>query len=126
MDNSKVYLSYYEVMILLYEFEECRNEEDNYITLLIEQFYNYFLEQIEFNTSRGVQFNIPDIVLKNLKIYAMSVSLYELLLKLTGINFKDKRLRKYYKNYIRSYERFLYDSKLLCIHKMLLKKKRDN
>ena len=126
MDNSKVYLSYYEVMILLYEFEECRNEEDNYITLLIEQFYNYFLEQIEFNTSRGVQFNIPDIVLKNLKIYAMSVSLYELLLKLTGVNFKDKRLRKYYKNYIRSYERFLYDSKLLCIHKMLHKKKRDN
>ena len=124
MDKNTIYLSYYEIMILLYEFEEYRTEENNYIALLVEQFYDYFLEQIETNAKRGMLFNIPDIVLKNLKIYSISNSLYEILINLTGLNLQDKKLKKYYKKYICAYEDFLYQNEVLNIYKKLLNKKK--
>ena len=126
MDNTKVYLSYYDIIILLSEFEENRPETENFVTLLVGQFNDYFLEELEFNTSRGMQFNIPDIVLKNLKIYSMSVSLYEMILNLINIDLNDKKLRRYYKNYIKSYEKYISDSEVLGVYKKLLKKKEDN
>lgn len=126
MDKNNINLSYYEVMILLYEFEEYRTEENNYIALLVEQFYDYFLEQIEQNTKRGMLFNIPDIVIKNLKIYSISSSLYEILINLTGLNLQDKKLKKYYKKYISIYEQFIYQNEVLNVYKKLLKKKKDN
>lgn len=126
MDETKVYLSYYDVMILMFEFEEVRQENQDFVGLLVEQFNNYFIEQVSFNVARGMQFKIPDIVLKNLKIYPMAISLYNMLVKLTGVDLEDKKLRKYYKNYINSYEEYISNSQLLENYKKLIKKKSDN
>lgn len=101
-----VRLNYYHIMIFLYEINELRVENELFKDRLIEAFEDDFLTRTcEIVKDYGF---LNEMILKNLRLYSLSKSLYDYLIQITSINPLEPKVMRFYKPRIKAM-----DSKIL-------------
>lgn len=101
MANHDVYLSYYQVMSLMYAIDEFRKNNQYFSDGIAEKFQNYVVDRT-FEISM-----YPSIILKikpSLSKYMLSQSMVEYLIRLTGVNIFDKDTLEKYTVLVKEFE----------------------
>ena len=98
MEENKVCLNYYQVMVLLVGFDRIEKENKKIDDEIILSLKKYILKRSIENAA------LPSIIANNLKLYEFSEETYNYAIKLIGIDPSDKKVLKKYKPIIKEIE----------------------
>lgn len=102
MEDKKICLNYYQVMILLAGINRLENENQKMNDQILESIKNYILERTKEITISLI--SVPLVIIKNLKLYHFSEESYNYVIKLIEIDPLDKTIVRKFKPLVKKIE----------------------
>lgn len=101
MEDNFYYLGYYQVMSLMYAIDQLKKSNQSFSDEILENFEKYVVNRTsEIATYSPIKLKIKPSASK----YAVSKSVIEYLIRLTGVNIFDKNILKKYTQLVKEFE----------------------